>query len=470
MRKYLILLFTFLCTQMLGVAQTGYHISIHIDGMNDSTVYLAHHYGNMQVMDDTLLLDSKGNGVFSGDNKLAGGMYMIALPPDNHFFELVIDDDQDLSLSTKEPDLVDNMLIKGSRENKLFYEDLHFIKSKRAAYMHAVDRKNALDPEADSLAIYEETLKEIDLDVRTHRSQFEKDYPDLLYTKILLSTPDPEVPEPARDSAGNLIDSYYVYHYYINHFFDNYDFTDLRLLYTPVYHRKLNDYINKWTVQYPDSIIVAIDRVLAKAKENKEVFKYTVAYMLNKYASNKIMGMDAVYVHIAEKYYLSGEADWVDADQLEKIRTDALSLKPLLLGKVAPNVIVKDRSGNWQALHDIKAKYTILYFWDSDCGTCRKETPKLYDYYEKVKQKDVEVFAVSIELIRSNWETFIDEHKLTDWINCIDDKEESNFRSIYNIKGTPIIFLLDKDKKIIAKRLNAEQTFQYLDRLMKEDQ
>jgi len=121
-------------------------------------------------------------------------------------------------------------------------------------------------------------------------------------------------------------------------------------------------------------------------------------------------------------------------------------------------------------LNEIQAKYTILYFWDSDCGTCRKETPKLYSYYEKVKQKDVEVFAVSIELIRSNWETFIDENKLTDWINCIDDKEESNFRSIYNIKGTPIIYLLDKDKKIIAKRLNAEQTFQYLDRLMQEEQ
>ncbi len=469
MRKFLVLLFSFFLAISLS-AQSGYHINIHIDGLADSTVYLAHHYGNMQVMDDTLILDARADGLFSGPNQLQGGMYMIALPPDNHFFELVLDQDQNFSLSTKEGSLVDDMKIKGSVENKMFYEDLQFIKSQRKAYMHAVARKGVLDDENDSIEIYDNILKEIDLDVRTHRSQFEKDNPDLLYTKILKATPDPELPEPERDEAGNLIDSFYAYHFNINHFFDNYDFSDLRLLYTPIYHRKLDEYINTWTVQFPDSIIAAIDRVAFLAKDNKEVFKYTIAYLLNKYASNKIMGMDAVYVHIAEKYYLSGEADWVDAEQLQKIKTDALSLKPLLLGKVAPNVIVKDIQGNWRALHDVKSKYTLLYFWDSDCGTCRKETPQLYSYYEKVKDKDVEVFAVSIELIRKNWETFIDENKLNDWINCIDDKEESNFRSVYNIKGTPIIFLLDAEKKIVAKRLNVEQTFQYLERLMQVDE
>jgi len=129
---------------------------------------------------------------------------------------------------------------------------------------------------------------------------------------------------------------------------------------------------------------------------------------------------------------------------------------------------VRDRAGNWRSLNDVQAKYTILYFWDSDCGTCRKETPKLYDYYLKVKKKGVEVFAVSIELLRENWESFIDEHHMTEWINCIDDKEETNFRYVYNIKGTPLIFLLDKDKKIVAKRLSVEQLEQYLDRLLEE--
>jgi len=452
----------------LHAADSGYRIKVHIEGMEDSTIYLAHHYGNMQVMKDTIRLDSKGNGVFSGEEKLPGGIYLVVLPPDNHYFEIIIDRDQAFSLTTREGSLVDDMIVKGSEDNKVFYEDLRFIKAQRETYNHIRKLRDKQDPGSDSAKVYNMQLEQISQAVNDHREELARKYPDMFYIKVLKATKDPTPPEPERDSAGNLIDSFYVYHYYKYHFFDNFDFSDERLLRTPIYHRKLDDYIHKWTIQYPDSIIKAVDRVVSLARANHEIFKYTVAYLLNEYASNKIMGMDAVYVHIAEKYYLSGEADWIGEEQLDKIRKDALALKPLLLGKTAPNVIVRDRAGNWRSLNDVQAKYTILYFWDSDCGTCRKETPKLYDYYLKVKKKGVEVFAVSIELLRENWESFIDEHHMTEWINCIDDKEETNFRYVYNIKGTPLIFLLDKDKKIVAKRLSVEQLEQYLDRLLEE--
>ena len=101
-------------------------------------------------------------------------------------------------------------------------------------------------------------------------------------------------------------------------------------------------YIKKLTPQIPDSINAAADRFIGKAKANDELFKYAVHYITNKYEKSKIMGMDAVFVHMAEEYYMKGEAFWVDSTNLAKITERAKTLSPLLLGKVAPNIILPE--------------------------------------------------------------------------------------------------------------------------------
>ncbi len=58
-------------------------------------------------------------------------------------------------------------------------------------------------------------------------------------------------------------------------------------------------------------------------------------------------------------------------------------------------------------MYELKANYTILYFWDSGCGHCKKVTPKLLDFYAEYKDKGVEVYAIGTEFETEDWKKYV---------------------------------------------------------------
>lgn len=149
--------------------------------------------------------------------------------------------------------------------------------------------------------------------------------------------------------------------------------TDPRLLRTPFLFERIDYYIQKLNVQHPDSLSKAVDFVLQKVRPAEDTYKYYLIHFLNFYAKSNIVGMDAVYVHLVDKYYATKKAPWTDSAQLVKITENANELKPTLIGKIAPNVQLERRDGVKFKLHDIKSEYTILYFWAYDCGHCKNQ-------------------------------------------------------------------------------------------------
>ena len=277
-----------------------------------------------------------------------------------------------------------------------------------------------------------------------------------------------EVPEAPLLPSGKK-DTTFAFRYYKAHFFDNIDFSDDRLLRTPIFHTKIKQYLDKLTAQIPDSINVAADYLATKAKANQEVFKYVIYWLTYTYESSNIMGMDAVFVHLVDNYYATKQAFWVDSAQLYKITNRAFILKPLLLGKKAPAINMVDTSGKNVSLYSIKANYTVLLFWDHGCGHCKKEVPKVAEIYKKMKEKGVEVLAIETEDKPEDWKKFIRENKLN-WINV---HEPDNYRravtkKIYDIYSTPVVYLLDENKIIKAKRIDSEQLGDFINELEKE--
>jgi thiol-disulfide isomerase/thioredoxin len=129
-----------------------------------------------------------------------------------------------------------------------------------------------------------------------------------------------------------------------------------------------------------------------------------VWYLTNTYEQSKIMGYDAIFVHMAENYYCKGEAYWVDSSKLKKICERATHVKKILLDAVVPNMILEDSSLKSYYTYDLMKsdKYTILWFWNSTCGHCQKETPELYKVYEKLHELDkVGVLTITEERIGS---------------------------------------------------------------------
>jgi thiol-disulfide isomerase/thioredoxin len=214
--------------------------------------------------------------------------------------------------------------------------------------------------------------------------------------------------------------------------------------------------MNRLVLQTPDSVEAEADRLLAKTRGTKELFKYTLWFLEHNAQDSKIMGMDAVVVYLVENYYMKGDATWLSNEDLQKYIDYASKIAPNVIGNLAPEIKMPDINGKEQSLHAVKAKYTLLVFWAPDCGHCQAEIPKIDSVYRAVlKDKGVKIYAVKGGGTEEQWKDFIKKHKLEDWINVHDpDNTHQDFRSKYDVYSTPILYLLDEKKIIRGKRMD----------------
>jgi thiol-disulfide isomerase/thioredoxin len=436
-------------------ADGGYELKLTIKGVKDEMCQLAYYFGDKQYIKDSARADAKGLVVFKGTGSLPGGIYL-TVTPSRKYFEMLIDKEQHFSMETDTSDFIASMKVKGSKDNEQFYSYLQWISNKGKQMESLKKELDAAKGNETKTKEIRDLQMEIDKEVKAYKIKFADENPDRLLSKIFLAGWEPEIPEAPLLENGKK-DSTFAYRYYKAHYFDKLDMKDDRLLRSPVFAGKIKQYIEKLTPQIPDSINAAASRIIDMTDENGEIFKYLVYYITNTYEKSEIMGMDAVFVYMAKKYYLSGKAYWIDDSQKEKIRERVIALEPCLLGVKATNITLLKNDFHPVSLYEIKNKYTILYFWDPSCGHCQKVTPKLSEFYNtKAKDLDLEIIGVYIEADTTEWFKYIKEKELK-WINAADLLGKANFRKYYDIYSTPVIYLMDRNKKLIAKRIDVEK-------------
>jgi thiol-disulfide isomerase/thioredoxin len=101
-------------------------------------------------------------------------------------------------------------------------------------------------------------------------------------------------------------------------------------------------------------------------------------------------------------------------------------------------------------------EYIVLFFWDIECGICKKEISELKTLYSE-SQFDLEIFAISVNADLELWKKSLKEYDLK-WVNVNGTRSVTeDFHDLYDIHGTPAIYVLDRERKIIAKHLSADQ-------------
>jgi thiol-disulfide isomerase/thioredoxin len=466
--KTLALIFTVLVITVQASAQKqGFNIRITLDDYNDSVLYLVNYYGKTNQIKDTAY-SKNGNFVFKGKKSLPGGIYL-AVTGERKYFEMLVDKEQHFSIHTKNGDFVNSAKIKGSKDNQDFYEYLKFLekKDKERKDLEA-EYKNKLEDE-NAKKEMEEKLKKINDDVLAYKDNIIKTMPESFLATILKASKEPEIPTELPKKEDGTPDSSYIYKYYKQHFFDGFDFADERLLRTPIYAARLKKYFTQVLLQHPDTLIKEADEIIAKAKPDSETYKYCIWYFTYETETSQIMGLDAVFVHLVKKYYETGEAYWVNDAVLKNITERANTLDRLLIGKTAPNMIMIDTTNDVSrlvALWGVQANYTVVLFWDPDCGHCRHEIPLIRDWMKENADKyGIKVFAVCSDTNLVKWKNFLREYNITDWVNVNGTRSATeNYHDLYDIISTPTIYVLDKDKKILAKRLGYEQLKSFIKR------
>lgn len=477
MKRVLLLGLIVLCA---ASTQAQYKLNFKVAGLKDTTVYLLKYLGDKLYYADTT--EAKGGIANFSKNAYEGGVY--AFYTGEGYFEFIMSEhDKEVSIETSTANFIENMKVKKSDENKIFYEYVTYINQMKPKSQALVKEKEGLDAKKDKKRIEEinNTLNTMDKEVKAFQKNLVEQNKGLLVSKILKMSIEVEAPEGLNDTARG--------EYARDHFWDNTDLTDPRLAHSPVFGNKVDFYFKKLMHQIPDTIVYHASQMIDQIKDSTDMMKFVLNYVHVNYETSNIMGMDAVYVKMSKKYYCppnENKAWWYPEKNLEERCERATASQDLLIGLVAPNLRLADTTEkNWINVHEIAKDYKVLIFWDPDCGHCKKELPKLQKLYHELKDKkvDIEFIGVGTNLENEKWAKFIKDKKL-DWINISDfpdanknagkyvyemgvtDYPSLNFRKTYDIFSTPQIYLLDKDNVIVGKRLDANNLARILEKFL----
>lgn len=426
----------------------GYQITGNIKDLKASKCLLGYYFGSVSqvIYVDTAKVDAKGSFVFERNQKLSEGLYFVELPTKKRL-DLVIGSVQNFEFSTNFLNLSNHILFKNSEDNTLYYNYINFVRTRQATL------KTRLTPEQST---------KIQQELYAFQTSFFKEKNGHLSTSILAATEMPYIPSFTLPNGKP--DNDKVYHYYKNHLFDNINLADERLMRTNLIETKIDEYIQKLTYQVADSAIKSVDLLMQKTSV-MTFRKYFASKMLNFYHKKTFIGAENVYVHLIDRYYTNEPQLW-DASALKQMTARANTLRPLLLGKIISNMTVTGTDGKMYSLHDIQARYTILYIYSLDCPHCQEHAPKVAALQAKLAAKGVKFFAVAVERDEAKWRNFIAKYHTQNLLNLIDKSGNINFVKDFNTIEYPTDFVLDSQKKIVGKQINPallEDYIKYLD-------
>ena len=447
-----------------------FQLKVSLEGLKDTNIYLAHYYGSKILRIDSVRLDKAGTGVFNYKEKRAEGIYVIYLNKDK-YFDFLIGNDQQFSMRTSfEPQA--KRVFVGAKETEEFQKYQEFLSVQRAKQQNLQKEYEAHKNNPDSVKIITSDIEALNKVMEGYWEQKSAQYPGTFFADFLRSMIFPR-PEPfvAPLNCKNPDSLKWVmnYNFMVAHYWDNFNFNQTGLIRSPLIDTRLDTYFKNTLLQIPDSFLHPTFVLIEKAKVNQEMYRYISLHRLNDGITSEVMGMDKMFVAVAERYFLGGRGAWLDSVALAKVKEKVRVTKPNLIGNLAPELKLPDSEGMFYSLRQMNSKYTILLFWEPSCSHCKKTVPQLYkDLYLPLKDKGVDIYAVCTQNKKEDWLKAISEYKIYDWTNVWDPSLTSNFHSLYDIFSTPVIYILDPSKHIIAKRLDVDSAVKFLNHLLEK--
>jgi hypothetical protein len=465
MKKFLIFFLAAL-TASSAHAQ-GYQITLKAPGYKSGIAYLTYYMGSNFNIADSAAIGNNSTAVFKGAENLQPGIYAIFFPGKQLRMEFLIGPEQIISVTADTTDLVNKTIVTGSKENILYdqYQKIaatkgRLIQQERQAFTAAVTK-------ADS-ALHEKKYMGLINELNDYREGIIKNQPKSMMAALLSAMKEPvypsKIPLTRQDSINN-------YNEYKKHFWDGISFMDERIIRTPFFLKKIERYYREVISPDPDTIIKDVDYKLLLARSAPEMYKFLLNWLTDEFINPKYMGQDAVFVHLFEKYHSKGASPWLNEKQMEAISRRAYMIMGNLIGEKAAELNMLDTADKPASLYNLQADYTIVCFWDPNCGHCKEEVPRLDSIYRASwKKHNLKIFAVLTpdgkQSVKTEWLDFIKEHHLGEWTHVYKTKEMEDadyaaqrpgFRQSYDIIMTPTIYLLDKEKRIIGKKLTLLQ-------------
>lgn len=376
-----------------------------------------------------------GSFSFTLDDKTKAGIYKLVynLPVEENNFDLIYDGNENIKLSFETGK---ELVFEESQENMLW-----------TSYLKSINiPMNALSSFYSEEKLEATSYAEIAHNLKTIQQDFEEKAEGLLVLEFIKAN-KPYIPSE-MEALGT----------YFNHvretFFRSIDFSNPLLQSSDYLTNKVLTFVFD-LVSNPNNEFYQeqIDRLATSiGNDNKTVQKNYLFLLWQQFVDMK---NDEVANYISSRYLEKLANDTKDKMLLETI----VAHKNTTLGSVAQNFDIPLTENGQEittTLHDLKgAKQYLLIFWSSTCGHCLNELPKLRDFLKDVPKETLTVVAFGMEDEDSPWKAVI--KKFPEFIHVLGlGKWNNPISDLYGVQATPSYFLLDKDKKIIAKPEDVE--------------
>lgn len=454
----------FLFVLIISTPAQGFKVTLQTPNFTNGLAYLTYYYGKKINIEDSAIISPKGTAVFQKNEKLQPGIYSIVFPGKTKMLDFLVDKEQVINIKADTADLINKSTITGSKENILFQQYQKYVSVTGNELQKELDQYRSSKNKQDS-ALHERNYNTLNKELNDHRDEIIKEHPESMLAVLLEAMKEPKAlirkPATRQDSVDN-------YFYYKKHYWDGISFMDDRIIRTPFFVPKLEKYFREVLSPAPDSIIKESDYLLLRARVAPEMYKFLLNWFTDEYIYPKYMGQDAVFVHLFEAYHSKGVSSWLSEKQKTIISNRAYMLMANLIGEQAANLEMTDSAGKAMSLYEVNAPYIIVCFWDPTCSHCKVEVPELDSlYHAKWEKEGVKIFGVLTDSkVFDQWKEFMSKNNLHSWINVYQTDEQKkaaegnkkpSFKQLYDVTQTPTLYLLDKDKKIIAKKLTIEQ-------------
>lgn len=454
----------------------GHNIVFNIKDAKDTMVLLAVYYRDKLILKDSTKASKPGTYIFKGDKEYQGGLYKLVSQKHYPYLDFIMDGSQNFTVNCDTTGNVKNVSYVNSPQNEIL---LAFQKKTVDAQKDMSDlRRYHEDAKKENnqaaMDLYDEKMKKLNEEMETYIWDLINANPDYLFSKMQRGYQQVTIPDNPTLPDGT-VDSTFQARYFFTHYWDNIDLGDSRLIFTPVLEPKMKDYFGKWLqYQEPDTINKYVDMVLEKAEKDTLMYHYFVDWLAYKYESSKVLGHDGIFVHIVKNNHMKGKCTWLDEDILRKYEKRVKHLDPLLIGKkaielVIPDTTLTDDYTKWHSSYRLPKRYTILWFFDPDCPTCKIESKKLRELYDSLELKgtrNFDVYAVANDSDLDRWKRYVKENNYP-WINVGGNKGNVDYLEAYNIyeSGNPAMFIIDnwdEHKIILNKRIEINTIPEFL--------
>ncbi len=472
-KEFLFLLTIILCIQAYS---QGYTIDVTYKKVTDGFLYLGYYFGDKKYVQDSAAIQPNGTVLFKGEKPLTGGLYIIVDENKQRFFDVLIDKEQSFQLIIDSVDFTIKSLT-GSLDNSYLEAYKKATAGFFGNYNQWQQQLAAAKTKQDSASI-QQKMNAVANQSLQWRDSFSTAQPQTYLALLfkLMKEPQYKINGKTKQDTVNAWQSYKT------EYWADVALNDERLLRTPMFEQRLSRYFEEVVYRHPDSIKKEVDRFVLYSRSNTTMFRYFINRFTNEYMNPKYMGMDVVFLHIFEKYYLTNQVTWLETKDKDMVFNRAYSIMGNIVGEPAVDLNMLDITDKKVNLYNIKAPYTLVVFWDPDCGHCRETVPVVDSFYKNNWQKrGMQIVGILVDSVRSdktklpevkkNWVKFINEHQLNSWSHWYQSFEAREaeriqslpgFRQSYDVYQTPTIYLLDKDKRIIAKKITAEQVNDFL--------